>query len=144
MPNAIKTQTARTVDEYIKRFPQSVQVSLKKLRATIKKAAPAAEEMISYGIAGYKYHGMLVFFAAFDNHISVYPAPRGAEEFRKELAAYKGGKGTVQFPLDKPIPYDLVRRIVEFRIKDNISRAEAKKLKKSKTTKKINRAGSNT
>ncbi len=91
------------------------------------KTAPQAEEVISYGIAGYKYHGMLIFFAAFKNHISVYPAPRGEEKFKKELAEYKGGKGTAQFPLDKPIPYDLIKRITEFRVKANEEAFAAKK-----------------
>jgi uncharacterized protein YdhG (YjbR/CyaY superfamily) len=120
---------AKTIDEYIAESPRIVQVLLKKIRSTIRKAAPKAQEKISYRIPTFFQHGNLVFFAAFKNHISVYPAPRGAEEFKKELSAYEGGKGTVQFPLDKPIPYGLITRIVKFRIKDNLARAAAKKKK---------------
>lgn len=130
----IRIPPAATVDEYIKRYPPKVQVIMQKLRQTIKAAAPKAEEVISYQIAGYKYYGMLIFFAGWENHISVYPAPRGSEEFKKELAAYKGGKGTVQFPLDKPIPYDLITRIVKFRVNQNLEKANAKKPAVKKTT----------
>lgn len=126
---ATRMKPAATVDEYIKQFPTATQSKLRQLRKTIKAAAPKAEESISYGIAGYKYLGVLVYFAGFTNHVSVYPAPRMAPEFKKELAAYKGGKGTVQFPLDKPIPIDLVKRIVLFRKKDNEERAASKKIK---------------
>ena len=128
----IKIPTAATVDEYIKRFPPNVQTILQKLRQTIKKAAPKAEELISYQIAGYKYFGMLVYFAAWEKHISLYPAPRGHEAFKKELSAYKGGKGTVQFPIDKPLPWGLITRIVKFRVKEN----EMKALLKKTTSKK--------
>jgi len=96
-----------------------VQTILKKIRKLIKSTAPRAEEKISYGIPGYSYLGTLVFFAAWEKHISVYPAPRNHKTFKKELAAFKGGKGTVQFPLDKPIPYELITRIVQFRMKEN-------------------------
>ena len=82
--------------------------------------------MISYGIAGYKYHGMLIYFAGFTNHVSIYPAPRGNELFKKELAGYKGGKGTVQFPIDKPLPSKLIKRIVQFRAKQNEEKANKK------------------
>lgn len=105
-----------TVPEYIETFPPEVQKILKKIRATIRKAAPKATESISYQIAAYKLDGkVLIYFAGFSKHVSVYPAPRSAPEFAEELAAYKGGKGTVQFPLDKPIPYELITRIVSFR-----------------------------
>ncbi|MFN8290931.1 MAG: DUF1801 domain-containing protein [Chitinophagaceae bacterium] len=124
---ATRMAPAATVDEYIKQFPAATQTKLRQLRKTIKAAAPKAEEAVSYGIAGYKYLGVLVYFAGFANHVSVYPAPRSAPEFKKELAGYKGGKGTVQFPLDKPIPLELVKRIVLFRKKDNEARAAAKK-----------------
>ena len=107
------------IDEYIAGFPAATQKSLKLIRATIRKAAPKAEETISYAIPAYKLYGTaLIYFAAFTNHVSVYPAPRGKDEFREELAQYKGGKGTVQFPLDKPIPTDLITRIVKFRSKN--------------------------
>ena len=121
---------AATVDEYIKRCPPKVQTLLRQVRRTIKATAPEAEEVISYAIPGYKYHGMLIFFAAFRDHISVYPAPREHAAFKKELAVYKGGKGTVQFPLDAPIPLDLVKRITRFRMQENLEKANAKKLVK--------------
>lgn len=118
-----------SVNEYIAGFPASTQVVLKKIRAIIRKAAPQAEEMISYGIAGYKYKGMLIYFAGFNNHVSVYPAPRSATPFKKELAGYGGGKGTVQFPLDQPIPEDLISRIIKFRLKENEVKFELKNKK---------------
>ncbi len=127
MAAAMKRIIAKNVDEYIRSFPAPAKAALEKIRKTIKAAAPKAEELISYGIAGYKYHGMLIYFAGFTNHVSVYPAPRTAEPFKKELAGYKGGKGTVQFPLDKPIPLDLVKRIVKYRVKQNEEKAAAKK-----------------
>ena len=129
MTTKAKIPIAATVDEYIKRCPPGMQPILQKLRRTIKATAPKAEEVISYAIPGYKYHGMLIFFAAFKNHISVYPAPRGNDAFKKELSAYKGGKGTIQFPLEEPIPFDLVIRIIKFRMKENEERAAAKNKK---------------
>ena len=117
----------KTVDEYLATFPPETKILLKKIRAKIKAAAPQAEEMISYGIAGYKYHGILIYFAGFTNHVSMYPAPRGTEIFKKELSRYKGGKGTVQFPLDKPLPLKLITRIVKFRATINVEKAKAKK-----------------
>jgi len=106
-----------TIDEYIEAFPADVRTILQKIRRTIQSAAPGMTEAISYGIPAFKLNGKsLIYFAAFKNHVSVYPAPRGAREFADEIASYKGGKGTVQFPLDKPIPYDLITRIVEFKI----------------------------
>lgn len=127
---ATKMPLAATVDDYLKSFPPKTRALLRQLRKTIIAAAPKAEEVISYGIAGYKYHGMLIYFAGFANHISVYPAPRTADEFKKELAAYKGGKGTVQFPLDKPLPLGLVKRIVKYRMMLNEEKAAAKTNKK--------------
>lgn len=121
---------APDVDSYIKGYPPKVQTLLKKIRKTIKAAAPKAEEVISYGIPGYKYYGMLVFFSAWKEHISIYPAPRTHASFKKELAEYKGGKGTAQFPLDKPIPYDLIKRITKFRVKANEEAFAAKKSNK--------------
>lgn len=129
-----KTPAAKNVDDYIQRYPADVQPVLQKIRQTIRKTAPKAEEVISYQIPGYKQNGMLIFFAAYKNHISVYPAPRGNETFRKELSAYKGGKGTVQFPIDQPVPYDLITRITRFRLKENEERATVK----NKTLKKTN------
>jgi uncharacterized protein YdhG (YjbR/CyaY superfamily) len=128
---AMKRTVAKDVDEYISGFPEDVAKKLSQIRKTIKAAVPKAEEMISYGIAGYKQDGMLIYFAGFTNHVSVYPAPRGSAEFKKELADYKGGKGTVQFPLDKPIPLDLVKRIIKFRLKENEAKAATKKITKT-------------
>ena len=122
-----KRTAAETVDEYVGGFPAETQKILKKIRSTIKKAAPTAEERISYGIAGYFENGILIYFAGFTNHVSVYPAPRSEPEFKKELAAYKGGKGTVQFPLDKPIDYALIARIVKFRKLKNALKVKEKK-----------------
>ncbi len=119
--------TAESVDEYIIGFPSDVQKVLKKIRATIRKAAPKAVESISYQIPAYKLNGkVLIYFAGFAKHVSVYPASRDAKEFKKELAEYKGGKGTIQFPLDKPIPYDLITRIVKFRVARNLDAAKQK------------------
>lgn len=128
---AMKRIPAKTVDEYLDSFPSATRTVLRKIRKTIKTAAPPqTEEVISYGIAGYKYHGMLLFFAGFTNHVSVYPAPRGADAFKKELAAYKGGKGTVQFPLDKPLPLTLITKMVKFRAKENLAKEKIKSAKK--------------
>jgi len=108
----------KDVDDYIAGFPADVQKVLEKVRKTIRKAAPKAKESISYQIPTYKLDGkVMIYFAGFAKHVSVYPAPRDAKEFKKELGAYKGGKGTIQFPLDKPIPYDLITRIVKFKLK---------------------------
>lgn len=107
------------IDAYIATFPYEVQEMLEEVRATIKKAAPEASEAIKYAIPTFVFHGNLVHFAAFKNHIGFYPAPEGMEEFDKELAVYKKGKGSVQFPLDQPIPFDLIARITAFRIKQN-------------------------
>ncbi|HSO14134.1 MAG TPA: DUF1801 domain-containing protein [Anaerolineales bacterium] len=119
----------QNMDEYIAGFPEDVQVILNKIRATIKKAAPQAEEKISYQMPTFFLNGNLVHFAAFKNHIGFYPVPSGIEKFKKELSAYEGGKGSVQFPLDQPIPYGLIARIVKFRAKENLKRAKAKRKK---------------
>ena len=118
------------IDDYIADFPEDVQAILQKIRATIREAAPDAKEAISYQMPTFKLHGNLVHFAAFKNHIGFYPAPTGIEEFEKELAAYKGAKGSVQFPIDKPMPLDLIRKIVKFRVAENLEKAEAKSKKK--------------
>lgn len=115
-----------TIDEYIAGFPPEVQKILQKIRLTIRKVAPGAEETIGYQMPTFKLNGNLVHFAAFKNHIGFYPVPTGIEKFKKELAAYEQGKGSVQFPLDQPIPYDLISRIVKFRVKENTARAAAK------------------
>ncbi len=115
------------IDEYISGFPPEVQERLEQMRATIKKAAPQAEEVISYAMPAFKLNGMLVFFAAFKNHIGFYATPTGHEAFKEELSAYKAGKGSVQFPFDQPLPLDLVTKIVKFRVAENLERAKAKK-----------------
>ena len=115
-----------TIDEYIAAFPIDIQKKLQQIRATIKKAAPEAEETISYAIPTFKLHGNLVHFAAFKNHIGFYPTPRGIEAFKKELSAYEGGKGTIQFPLDKALPLSLIGKIVKFRVRHNRERGKKK------------------
>jgi len=112
----------RTIDEYIAMFPKDVQKVLETLRQVIRENAPEAEETIDYAIPTFKLNGNLVHFAAFKNHIGFYPNPSGIEAFREELSPYKQSKGTVQFPLDKRIPFDLVKKIVDFRVKENESR----------------------
>jgi uncharacterized protein YdhG (YjbR/CyaY superfamily) len=109
----------KTVDEYIQSFPTDVQNLLKKIRETIKTHAPNATESIAYGMPAYKLNGKpLVYFAGFKKHIGFYATPTGHDEFEKELSVYKQGKGSVQFPLDKPIPYDLIKKMVAFRVKE--------------------------
>jgi uncharacterized protein YdhG (YjbR/CyaY superfamily) len=110
-----------TIDDYIKTFPKDIQGILQKMRLTVKQAAPRADEAISYQMPTFKLNGKnLVHFAAFKNHIGFYPTPSGNESFKKELSPYEGGKGSVRFPLNKPIPYDLVEKIVAFRVKENL------------------------
>jgi uncharacterized protein YdhG (YjbR/CyaY superfamily) len=124
-------QTApTTIDEYIAGFPPDVQAILQKVRATIRKAAPQAAETINYQMPTFTLHGNLVHFAAFKSHIGFYPTPSGIENFAAELAAYKSAKGSVQFPLDQPIPYGLISKIVKFRVKENLAKDAAKGKKK--------------
>lgn len=117
----------KTMDEYINTFPEDVQRILNELRQTIKEAAPEAEETINYQIPTFSLNGNLVHFAAFENHIGFYPTPSGMEAFKKELSSYKGAKGSVQFPIDQPLPLPLIRRIVEYRVKENVERKQKKK-----------------
>jgi len=113
----------KTIDEYIRTFPKEVQGILEKMRQTIRKAAPEAVETISYQMPTFKLNGKsLVYFAGYKNHIGFYPIPSGVEAFKQELSPYKKGKGSVQFPIDKPLPFDLVRRIVQFRVKEKRER----------------------
>lgn len=119
----------KDVDEYIATFPTDMQLLLEQLRSAIKKAAPEAEEGISYQMPAYKYFGMLVFFAGYKSHVGFYPTPSGIEQFKKELSGYDGAKGSVQFPIDKPLPLRLVSKIVKFKIKENQSKTAAKKSK---------------
>ncbi|MCX6260752.1 MAG: DUF1801 domain-containing protein [Bacteroidia bacterium] len=112
-----------TVDNYIGSFPQTIQRQMEQVPATIKENAPEAAESIAYQMPAYKTNGKpLVYFAAFKNHIGFYATPAGHSEFAKELLKYKQGKGSVQFPFDKPIPFDLIGRIVKFRVKENLSK----------------------
>jgi uncharacterized protein YdhG (YjbR/CyaY superfamily) len=119
----------KDIDEYIVSFPDNIQKILQQLRTTIKKSAPDAEEVISYGIPAYRQNGILVYFAVHKSHIGFYPTPTGIEAFKKEIAAYKWAKGSVQFPLDKPLPLGLITEIVKFRVKENSQKAK-KKLKR--------------
>jgi uncharacterized protein YdhG (YjbR/CyaY superfamily) len=112
----------QTIDEYIATFPENVQDILQEIRKVIREAAPEAEETISYSMPTFKLNGNLVHFAAYENHIGFYPAPSGIEAFKEELLPYKGGKGSVQFPIDKPLPLDLVEKIVIFRVKENLNK----------------------
>ncbi|NMC30799.1 MAG: hypothetical protein GYA45_12090 [Pelolinea sp.] len=116
-----------TIDAYIALFPTKVQKILEEMRAVIKTAAPEAEEKISYQMPTFAQKGNLVHFAAHKNHIGFYPNPSGIDKFRAELTEYETSKGAIQFPYGKPIPYDLVRRIVAFRVRENLEKAEAKK-----------------
>ena len=122
-------QTApKTIDEYIAGFPKDVQEILEKIRMTIRKAAPDAEETISYLLPTFNLNGKyLVYFAAYKKHIGFYAAPRGNPDFKEEMSVYETGKGTLQFPLDKPIPFDLITKIVKFRVKENLAEAKEKK-----------------
>ncbi len=125
------TQAApQTIDEYIAGFPTDVQEVLQKIRMAIHEAAPQATEKISYQMPTFYLKGNLVHFAAFKEHIGFYPVPTGIEKFKKELSVYKQGKGSVQFPLDQPMPYDLITKIVKFRVKENIAKAAEKERKK--------------
>jgi uncharacterized protein YdhG (YjbR/CyaY superfamily) len=127
--NNMKTkQTAlKTIDEYIAGFPKDVQEILQKIRWTIRKAVPDAEETISYKIPTFNLKGKyLIYFAAYKKHIGVYPVPAGDAELNEELSVYQSGKGTLQFPLNKPIPYNLITKIVKLRVKENRAKASEK------------------
>lgn len=119
----------QNMDQYIAAYPADIQEILQNIRAVIHSAAPAAQETISYQIPTFTLKGNLVHFAAFKSHISFFPASSGVEKFQNELAGYKTSKGTIRFPLGQPIPYDLIRRIVLFRVQENLERAEASKKK---------------
>ena len=112
-------EAPQTIDAYIAGFPDDVQAILQQIRRTIHEAAPEATEAISYGMPTFKLNGNLVHFGAFKSHIGFYPVPSGMAAFQDDLAAYKQGKGSVQFPLNKPMPLDLIRRIVEFRVQES-------------------------
>ncbi|RXK62335.1 hypothetical protein ESA94_04805 [Lacibacter luteus] len=116
-----------TIDAYLVDFPVSTQTLLQQMRSTIAKAAPKAEEAISYGMPTFKLQGNLVHFAGYKNHIGFYPAPSGIEAFADELKKYKTSKGAIQFPIDEKLPLALVTKIVKFRVKENLEKAAAKK-----------------
>ena len=113
----------QTIDEYIASFTPDVQAILRKIRSTIRNAAPGAQEIISYKIPTFKLNGVLVYFAAFKKHIGLYPPVRGDAKIEEAVSIYAGPKGNLQFPLDQPIPYGLIERIVKLRVKQNSSRA---------------------
>jgi uncharacterized protein YdhG (YjbR/CyaY superfamily) len=118
------------IDRYIAAYPREMQVLLQQMRETILKAAPKAEETISYRMPYYKFQGRLLYFAGHKHHIGFYPTGSGITAFKKELSAYKGAKGSVQFPLDQPLPVSLIRKIVKFRVQENLERARSKEQKK--------------
>ena len=118
---------AKNVDEYIASFPKETQTLLNQVRATIQKAAPKAEECISYQMPSYKLHGMLVYFAGYNKHIGFYPGAGGVAHFKKEISRYKWAKGSVQFPLTEPMPIKLITKIVKFRAKQNLEKEKLQK-----------------
>ena len=126
-----KKDAPTTIDAYIAQYPADVQEILGKIRAIIREAAPEAQEAIKYQLPTFVLGGNLVHFGAFKNHIGFYPVPSGMEAFKEELAAYANAKGSVQFPLNRPIPYDLIRRIVEFRVQENRAKLGSKSKKKT-------------
>jgi uncharacterized protein YdhG (YjbR/CyaY superfamily) len=123
----MKTKIPINVDEYISNYPVKVQIILRKIRQTIRSAVPKAEETISYQMPAYKFEGNLIFFAAFKEHIGIYPLPSGINKFKKELSRYASGKGSIKLPLDEPIPYLLIKKIVIYRANENIAKAKRKK-----------------
>ena len=125
----------KNVDEYIASFPKATQKLLHQLRKTIRKAAPQAEEVISYQMPAYNFYGRLVYFAGYEKHIGFYPMPSAIEQFKGQLADYITSKGTVQFPLDRPLPVPLITKMTAFRVKENLQAAEVKGKLKPKTKK---------
>lgn len=121
---------ASSIDEYIADFPADIQDILQQVRRTIQETAPEAKETISYAMPTFTLYGNLVHFAGYKKHIGFYPTPTGVEQFRERLSVYKGAKGSVQFPLEQPMPYDLIRDIVLYRVEENIKKAEVKGKKK--------------
>ncbi len=117
----------KDIDSYIATFPADVQEQLEQVRNAIQSSAPKAEEVISYNMPAFKYHGMLVYFAGYKQHIGFYPTASGIAAFKDELSKYKNAKGSVQFPLDKPMPLALIKKMVKFRVKENTEKAASKK-----------------
>ena len=118
----------KTMDEYIATFPKNVQIILQELRQAIREAAPEAEEVISYQIPAFKLNGILVWFAAFKNHIGFYPTSSPMEAFKEELSGYEVSKGTIRFPINKPIPFDLVKKIVRYRVKQDLGKKKERNM----------------
>jgi len=118
-PNKIKN-----IDEYIADFPKEIQILLEQIRSHIKTIVPEAEEVISYGMPAFRFHGILVYFAAFKNHIGFYPTASGIAAFKEQISGYKNSKGAVQFPIDKPLPMDLIKKIVEYRVEENLQKSK--------------------
>jgi uncharacterized protein YdhG (YjbR/CyaY superfamily) len=129
-----KARTPTTIDSYISQFPADVQAVLRDVRATIRHAAPDAEETISYRMPAFRQHGILVYFAAWKAHVGLYPPISGDRAIEKAVARYAGPKGNLQFPLDEPMPVALIERIVKLRVKQDTEKAAAKRGKKSKAT----------
>lgn len=125
-----KSQKPKDIDSYISQFSAEVQEILEKVRTTIQSAAPEAEETISYLMPAFKQHGILVYFAAWEKHIGLYPPVAGDKALEKAIARYAGPKGNLQFPLDEPIPYDLIERIVKLRVKQDSANATARRKKR--------------
>jgi uncharacterized protein YdhG (YjbR/CyaY superfamily) len=121
-----KKNAFTSIDEYVLTFPKEVQEKLREIRKVIKAAAPDAEERISYQMPAFRLKGILVYFAAFQHHIGFYPTGSAIVTFKKDLAGYKSGKGSVQFPLDRPLPLDLIRKIVKFRVSENLRKDKEK------------------
>jgi uncharacterized protein YdhG (YjbR/CyaY superfamily) len=119
--------TYKNIDDYIASFPKDLQIILEQMRTIIRKAAPKAEEVISYAMPAFKLNSVLVYFAGYKNHIGLYPMPSAIIAFKKELSIYKSSKGAVQFPLDKPLPSALITKMVKYRIAENLQKAKAKK-----------------
>jgi uncharacterized protein YdhG (YjbR/CyaY superfamily) len=125
-----KSQRPKDIDSYFSKFPADVQVILNKVLETIRRAAPEAQETISYMMPAFKQHGILVYFAAWAKHIGMYPPISGNKTLEKAIARYAGPKGNLQFPLDEPIPYDLIERIVKLRVKQDAEKAAARRKKR--------------
>ena len=122
----METKKPQNIDEYIGAFPNDVQQILERIRMTVQNAAPDAKEKISYSMPAFEQNGIVVYFAAFKNHIGLYALPSGHDAFKEELSKYKSGKGSVQFPLNQPMPYDLITEIVKFRVKENLEKIKKK------------------
>lgn len=125
-------QKPNNADEYIAAYPADVQKRLQQIREIIKKAVPQAQEVISYAMPAYKINSVLVYFAGWDKHIGFYPGAGAIAHFKEDLSVYKGAKGSIQFPLDEPLPADLITRIVAYRVKEDGEIAEARRMKKKK------------